>query len=69
VNFLVTIKLSSDFLQDPNIYKLLENYTPIICRFCCWNRYYCNCHKGNGILLSGFKNNFFVIENCYQHCL
>jgi hypothetical protein len=40
VNFLFAIKLSSDFLQDSNIYKLSENQTQILCPFhcsCIWN--------------------------------
>jgi hypothetical protein len=35
VNFLVAIKLSSDFLQYSNIYKLSENHILIHCPFHC----------------------------------
>ena len=37
VNLLFAIKLSSDFVQGSNIYKLRENYTQIHCSFhCSW---------------------------------
>jgi len=35
VNFLFAVKVSSDFSQGSNIYKLRENYTQIRCSFHC----------------------------------
>jgi len=36
VNFLIAIKLSSDFVQGSNIYKSCENYSQIYYPFHCF---------------------------------
>ena len=48
-NFLFAKKLSSNFLQGSNVYKISENYTQIRCRFNCfsYNMYHFAHRKGS----------------------
>ena len=62
MNFLFAIKLSSDFLQGSDIYKLWENYTQICCSF-----YFAH-YKGNNSYKKGIKTYFRIKWGMCKRC-